>query len=167
MLRTWIDKKKNVWAQMPVPLRLQIRSIKQFQIVELEGITQVVTLLPRSNNSPVELKQLGFEILKTLKLIASCPASGVMFVSRQDEILKIDPVVWVRDIKTLFYETACASGTTAAAIVEALDKKQNLDSLPILQPSGTPLLATVRLSNSRVSFAEIGGPVRKEKYGRS
>ena len=85
-----------------------------------------------------------------------------MFISRKNGVLSIKPVVWVRDIATLFYETGCASGTTAVAIVEALKQKQNLNSLPILQPSGAPLLATIRLSNSKdskVSFAEIGGPV--------
>lgn len=65
----------------------------------------------------------------------------------------------MRDIKTLFYETGCASGTTAVAIIEALKQKQNISSLPILQPAGSPLLANVRLSKNQVSFAEIGGPV--------
>lgn len=65
----------------------------------------------------------------------------------------------MRDIDTLFYETGCASGTTAVAIVEALKQKRNINSFPILQPSGASLLATVRLVNNRVSFAEIGGPL--------
>lgn len=186
VLRTWIDKKKNVWAQMPVPSRLRIRSIKQFQIVELEGITQVVTPLPRSNNSPDKLKQQGLEILKRLKLIASRPASGVMFVSRQDEILKIDPVVWVRDIKTLFYETACASGTTAVGLIETLNsvkQSRNRSRKPFLsetslsavipgstrnlsrflfsirQPTGNSLKVLIKLKNGIPDYAEIGGPV--------
>jgi len=130
-------------------------------IVPLRGITQVTTYRQPSTNSPDQLKQIGFKLLKSFDLIKTVPASGVMFISRKNGVLSIKPVVWVRDIATLFYETGCASGTTAVAIVEALQQKQNINSLPILQPSGTPLLATVRLSRNKnqVSFAEIGGPV--------
>jgi diaminopimelate epimerase len=83
-----------------------------------------------------------------------------MFAKKQDLIISIDPVVWVRDIQTLFYETACASGTAAVAIAEALKQKRSLNRLSVLQPSGIPLLTTVRLSKGKVLFAEIGGPVK-------
>lgn len=126
----------------------------------LEGITQVISYLSLRTNSKEEIKLLGFKILKKLGLTQSVPAAGVMFVKKQNGVISIDPVVWVRDIKTLFYETACASGTTAVAIVEALKQKRNINSFPILQPSGVSLLATVRISNSRVSFVEIGGPIK-------
>jgi diaminopimelate epimerase len=129
-------------------------------IVPLGGITQVITYRKLSTNSPERLKQIGLKILQSFGLTKTVPAAGVMFVSRKGGVLSIKPVVWVRDIRTLFHETACASGTTAVAIVEALKQKRNLNSLPILQPSGSPLLAAVRLSKGRVSFAEIGGPVK-------
>lgn len=131
-------------------------------IVALEGITQIISYQPLKTNSREKIKLQGFKILKKLGLTQSVPATGVMFVNKQKGVISIKPVVWVRDIKTLFYETACASGTTAVAIVEALKQKRNINSFPILQPSGASLLATVRLSNSKVSFVEIGGPVRKE-----
>ena len=129
-------------------------------IVALEGITQVITYQPLKTDSKEEIKLQGFKILNKLRLTRSVPAAGIMFAKKQKGVISIKPVVWVRDIATLFYETACASGTTAVAIVEALKQKRNINSLPILQPSGTPLLATVRLSKSRVLFAEIGGPVK-------
>lgn len=125
----------------------------------LEGITQVITYRSLKTSSKKEIKLQGFKILEKLRLTQTMPAAGVMFAEKKNGVISINPVVWVRDIKTLFYETACASGTTAVAIIEALERKRNIRFLPILQPSGTSLLATVRLSNNRVSFAEIGGPV--------
>lgn len=128
-------------------------------IVALEGITQVISYRPLKTSSQEKIKIQGFKILKKLGLTQSVPAAGVMFVNKKNGVISIDPVVWVRDIQTLFYETACASGTTAAAIVETLKRKRNINSFPILQPSGASLLATVRLSKNLISFAEIGGPV--------
>lgn len=159
ILRAWIDGRKNVWAQMPLPSKLQVDTVGKFQIVELEGITQVVAALPRSNNTPEELKRIGFSILKRLKLITPVPATGVMFVSRKDKNIKIDPVVWVRDVKTLFYETACASGTTAVAVLEFLKEGKGRARFSVIQPSGKKLLAQVEKSNLNIQVA-IGGKVK-------
>lgn len=126
----------------------------------LEGITQVISYRPLKTNSKEEIKLQGFKILKKLGLTLSVPAAGVMFAKKKNGVISIDPVVWVRDIQTLFYETACASGTTAITIVESLKRKRSINSLPILQPSGISLLATVLLSKNKISFAEIGGPVK-------
>lgn len=158
-LRAWIDKKKNVWAQMPLLTKLQVKTVGEFQIVELEGIAQVVTPLPRRNNSPDELKQSGFQILRMLKLTESCPASGVMFVSREKGMIKIDPVVWVRDIKTLFYETACASGTTAVGLLEFINKREVSDTSQVIQPSGELLRVTIK-KNKQSLFVAIGGKIK-------
>lgn len=133
-------------------------------IVPLSGITQVITENYPQNRSPEELKKKGFEILTKLQLTKSVPAAGVMFVKKQNGVISIDPVVWVRDIKTLFYETACASGTTAVAVVEALKFGQPSSSFSIRQPSGYSLEVFIKLEkefgNNIVSLAEIGGPVK-------
>lgn len=136
------------------------RAVSVF-IVPFAGISQVITDQKLSTNSPDRIKQIGYRILQALDLTQTVPASGVIFTTRNKACLSIKPVVWVKGIKTLFYETACASGTTAVAIVEALKLKRNLNSFPILQPSGISLLATVRLSRNQVTFTEIGGPVRE------
>lgn len=160
ILRAWVDKKENVWTQMPLPSKLQIKTRNKFQVVKLEGITQVVTPLPSPKNSTERLKQLGFSILKRLNLTTSVRASGVVYVSKDDNgVVKIDPIVWVRDIKTLFYETSCSSGTTAVFIIEFLKQsKRNLE-IPVLQPSGEMLIAQVKRSNQKISV-QIGGKVR-------
>jgi diaminopimelate epimerase len=130
-------------------------------IVALEGITQVITYQPLKTNSREEIKLQGYKILEKLRLTQTVPAAGIMFVSRKNNRLKIDPVVWVRDIKTLFYETACASGTTAVALAKAvMSENKSKAAISILQPSGKLLKVLIKLKNGVPDYAEIGGPVR-------
>lgn len=135
-------------------------------IVPLSGITQVITENYPQNRSPEELNKKGFEILTKLQLTKSVPAVGVMFVKKQKGVISIDPIVWVRDIKTLFFETACASGTAAVGLVEAmkLARSQNRSEIcalfSICQPSGNFLKVFIKLKNGIPDYAEIGGPVK-------
>lgn len=158
VLDAWIDRNQQVWATMPVSSPLRVEQRRGNSIVPLDGITQVVTPAPSRELNQKRLKNVGFRLLERLSLTMSVPASGVMFLSRKNGAIAIDPVVWVRDIKTLFYETACASGTTAVGIVEAMRRNRDLMNFPILQPSGIPLLANVRIGLRELT-ASIGGPV--------
>ena len=159
ILDAWIDQNNQVWATMPIPSPLLIRKFGDISIVPLDGITHVVTTAPKREANPEELKSIGRRILEGRSLTTSVPASGVMFVSRKNGVIAIDPVVWVRDIKTLFYETACASGTAAVAAVEAIKKRRSLDCIPIVQPSGKNLLVSVMLRRGIPLSVEIGGPI--------
>lgn len=77
------------------------------------------------------------------------PAAGLIFAQNIENGLKITPYVFVRDIETLYAETACASGSIAAASVAG-------KSLSILQPSGETLDVVIKKNNGHVN-AEIGG----------
>ena len=61
-------------------------------------------------------------------------ASGVIGYEIEKNKLQIYPNVWVRDTKTMYAETACASGTLALAYM--LYKKIGVKKLNIKQPSG-------------------------------
>ena len=130
-------------------------------IVALEGITQVISYRPLKISSKEEIKLQGYKILEKLRLTQSVPAAGVMFAKKQYGIISIDPVVWVRDIQTLFYETACASGTTAIALAEAnrLERKSRA-VFSVLQPSGKLLKVLLKLKNGVPDYAEIGGAIK-------
>lgn len=84
-------------------------------------------------------------------------AVGVMFLERTSK-LKIHPVVWVKSIDTLYYETGCGSGTTATAMVEAFLKNEN-QKLEIVQPSGLTISAEITIENKHVVKAVIAGKV--------
>ena len=147
------DTNGNIWAEMPIykdPSRLSIQ--KNYSVVEMQGITHVVTTLPTKNKSREELKKAAFNLLLKLDLITNVNAAGVMFVSCVNKRIKLDPIVWVRDIKTLFYETACASGTTAVGLVEALKRKQNINNLSIKQPSGKDIKVSVSFKKTKNKF---------------
>ncbi len=130
-------------------------------IAALEGITQVISYQSLKTNSREEIKLQGFKILQKLRLTRTAPAAGVMFISRKNNKLKIDPVVWVRDIKTLFYETACASGTMAVALTKAVKAKiKSKAAISVLQPSEKLLKVLIKLKNGVPDYAEIGGPIK-------
>jgi len=71
--------------------------------------------------------------------------------------LTLDPVVWVRETKTLCFESACGSGTLACSLAE--HAKSGATCFDIVQPSGMAL--AVRIEHSDSGFdVWVGGPSR-------
>ncbi len=159
-LKAGIDLQGNTWSQMPIYEDSKlIKQNKKYSVVPLVGITLVV--INRKNkfiNQEIAKKE-ALIILKKLKLLNSVTASGVMFIYKKKGQLNIEPVVWVRDIKTFFYETACASGTTAVGIFEAIGTGKNVNSLPVIQPSGSILNVSIRWDKNKFSSAYITGQI--------
>lgn len=89
-------------------------------------------------------------------------AVGVIFCERENDLLKINPIVWVKSINTTFYETACGSGTIAVAILEAFQKKSS-QSIDIIQPYGMIITAEVTYSNEKILKTVITGEVKKDE----
>ena len=85
-------------------------------------------------------------------------AVGVMFLEKEKNMLKINPIVWVNAIDTMFYETACGSGTTGVGIVQAFKENQN-QKLNIIQPSGHIINITVEKDNEKITRAIISGKI--------
>lgn len=104
-----------------------------------------------------KLKEIAVTFIDKYDLRAN-EAVGVMFLER-DENLKIHPVVWVRDVNTLYYETGCGSGTTATAMVEAFLANKN-QRLEIVQPSGLAITAEITIENRHIVKAVISGKVK-------
>ena len=71
--------------------------------------------------------------------------------------LVLAPVVWVRETKTLCFESACGSGTLACALAE--HAKSGATRFDIVQPSGTAL--SVRMEKAEKGWdVWVGGPSR-------
>jgi diaminopimelate epimerase len=159
-LRAGVDENGNAWAQMPIyadPEKISFLE-NSAAVVAMEGITQVVMNDEYPNASPEELKQIAFAILQKLGLDVSVFAAGVMFVTPTKTGINMRPVVWVRDISTLFYESACGSGTTAVGLLEAFKRGQSLN-LPVIQPTGMPINIKVDFDGTRFNEAIISGPI--------
>lgn len=159
-LRAGVTPNGEAWTEMPIFADLGRVTIlgDGMAIVEMEGITHVV-IETGVEQTPVEqLKAKAFALLTQLELTTSAPAAGVMFVNGNGDERQLSPVVFVRDINTLFYETACGSGTTAVGLLEAYRQKKSV-SLSLTQPSGMHITVTVEFDGKEFTNAVISGPI--------
>jgi diaminopimelate epimerase len=150
----------KVWVNMPIMSSIEkVLQKGNFAVVEMEGITHII--VPRESNEydPDKLKSEALVILKSLNLTENVAASGVMFTTKTEKGYKIDPVVWVKNLKTLYYETACGSGTTAVGLYESKRKDSSLD-IDITQPSGMDITISVTKGDSKFVSASIVGTVQ-------
>ncbi|MDH5533725.1 MAG: hypothetical protein OEX81_04855 [Candidatus Pacebacteria bacterium] len=162
LLKAGVKENGDSWAQMPIyqsPDRITIDDDGN-AIVEMDGITQVIMNNPFEVVDEEEVKTFAYQKLSKMGLLDSVPAAGVMLVSAENGVTKIDPVVWVRDIQTLFYESACGSGTTAVGLVRALMDQSSI-SQKVLQPSGMAIEVVVEFDSEQFSYAAISGPVEQ------
>ena len=159
LLKTGIKTKNTSFAQ--IPIEKSFTSIKQLDKniykVELKGITHLV--VPFSKEK--DLKTEGKKLLKQYNLLTTVPASGVMFIKEVKNEIKMEPIVWVRDIQTLFYETACASGTTAVGLWKATAEKKHRFTYSVGQPSKENLTVLIEKNNKSFVNATIYGPIKK------
>jgi len=159
-LAAGVSEEGDAWSQMPIyadPKKIAFLP-DGTAIVAMEGITHIVTEDVYPEATPEELKEIAFKMLEGAGLLESVAAAGVMFISEKDGRVQLRPVVWVRDIKTLFYETACGSGTTAVGLLTALKNKSSVD-LPVIQPTGMPINITVGFNADTFDTAVISGPI--------
>lgn len=168
-LNAGMDAEGNAWVDMPIIKGAYENSIKKINnisaIVKMYGITHVVIESGDINKefSKEELKKYAYSILERENLLCE-DAAGVMFVNRiDDENIEISPVVFVRAINTLFYETACGSGTTAVGVYESFKRKSGID-VNILQPSGNTINVQTEVDDKNIYNVRISGKV--EEYGK-
>jgi len=100
------------------------------KIVDLGGIVHVVIDSP----FPDDYTQQHRLLTDALGL-RSKAAVGVIWTSIDGDRLRIDPVVWVKEIDSFFYESSCGSGSIAAATITGIKK--------IVQPTSQIILSSV------------------------
>jgi diaminopimelate epimerase len=153
-----IDENNNVWVDMPIIKGDYKKSVKIINktrmIIKLYGITHVV-IEEKVNNK--NIKEYAKNILSEYNLLNE-PASGVMFISKTKTNIKLKPIVYVRDINTLFYETACGSGTTAVGIYESIKCNKDID-INIIQPSKESINVKTKINNNKIENVRISGEV--------
>jgi len=136
-LKAGVTENLEAFAQMPIysevsNIVFDAPNTKNC-LVKMEGIVHYIDFdsnkIDGLNNE--EVKSLGMSIIKEKK-IDNYPAAGVIFVSKNQEGFEISPVVYVRDINTIFYETACGSGTTALGMCLALNSGGSIKDVSII-----------------------------------
>ena len=164
-LRAGVSENGEAWAEMPVGHALRdIQEIDQdCFLVRMEGISHIV-IMPESALKYIsfsgDLKKSAFDILKRHNSL-NLPAAGVIFLENTAGGVKIHPCVRVSAIDTMFYETACGSGTVAAGLVLAYLNQTSV-CLPLIQPSGHTITADIKQQNMIVIEARISGVIQSD-----
>ena len=134
--------------------------------VDIEGISFLVdrtdgVLGKRIAGEMHAKKRAVLRILEESGLAAEKAASGVILLEDAGEngVDALHPYVYVRDTKTLYYETACGSGTTAAGLVAAKTAGRSVLNRAFRQPSGMDLIVSVERDGTAFLNASVGGPV--------
>lgn len=160
-----VDNNKNAWCEIPLYHGEDTITSNDDGIyfVKMNGMVSVViqeNIAVSYLQQKSKLKEAGMNIIKKYNLEDN-EAVGVMFCECIEGTIKINPVVWVKSIDTLFYETACGSGTTAVAMVKAFNEKKSL-VVDIIQPSEMIITANITMENGRINKAIISGPVEND-----
>lgn len=135
---------------LPGSFFIKMEKLQDIQIVDLMGIKFI------SKNSAKSI----FEAKRLIKKYKNkSPAVGVIYVSKKENKIKIDPVVWVKKTNTCYNETACGSGSIAAAIAE-FKLNPAKKSFSIIQPSKETYRITITGGKNRINKIKFQGRVK-------
>ena len=124
---------KNMWRGrviMPRPLSVKREHFPDGMVrpvVQFPGITHVILEEEMEKTEAEKLAPIWCQLLKAEGL-------GLMFLNREKATLK--PLVYVPEAGTLFWESSCASGTTAVGAVLLTESAKPV-SVSLRQPGGT------------------------------
>ena len=154
IINAGINEKEGVWCEIPIEQYKITKINKNIYKVVLKGITILVVkdIIGYKN-----FKQNAKELINTYNL--NDDAVGVMLVDRVGSIIKMYPIVLVREIDTLFFENACGSGTIAVAMLESWLTNTSRE-YHIMQPSGETLIAEIAIKNNVIERAILKGKIK-------
>ena len=150
----------NVEAPMPVPLWIRWCHLKgivsDIAIVCFQGIVHVIVWdITPSEEQVTKIKNFITHELGNFECL------GIMFFNEND--LYLTPVVYVKRVNSLVWESSCGSGTVAVAAALADKKQKSVDSLYLAQPGGVIKVSTKW--NGNVTEAKISEKVNFEAEG--
>lgn len=162
LIKAGIKDAENIWAQVPICSgQGVVMQLKQgVYKVKMEGITHVIVeeyLAKEYLTKPENLKLNAMSVIQGFD-IHETEALGVIFLEKVNDALKIHPIVWVKSIDTMFYESACGSGSVAVALLKSFQKKSS-KLLEIWQPSGQVIRTSIVMENGLPVDAFISGKI--------
>jgi diaminopimelate epimerase len=126
-------------------------------IVEMNGISHLVTTEEILGLSESEIKQKAREKLNNNAALDSVPAAGVMFCGQQDSELTIIPYVSVKNVSEMI-EKHCGSGTLA--VISCLLRGQSgseLVNVPIRQPQSNEVIFVSKIQKNNKNIIRLSG----------
>ncbi|MCD5415397.1 MAG: diaminopimelate epimerase [Clostridiales bacterium] len=119
-------------------------------IVEFGGIVHFVV------DYKIDSKEKFFyESMRQFAKLKDFDAFGVMFFDEKSAYM--EPLVYVRQTKSLIYERGCGSGTAAVGIIKA--RKHNRSIKEHIEQPGGKLLVEIILREDEICSISIGGTV--------
>lgn len=140
------------FAKVDMPLPKSIWAYPKYQgtLVDMDGIVHLIVDI--SKYSPD-----SFESIRDFFYEENDPAAfGVMYYDFKDKFMT--PVVYVRDVNTVYHEGSCGSGTVALAVSLSKDAKDGDLYYSIKQPAGS-IESTVTTHNGNPTNVTIEGLV--------
>lgn len=142
----------QVEGEMPLPRELRKISLfgKPAWAVVFDGIVHGICETEEA---------LPGEVGPALQALArefDAGAAGVMFWSFRTG--RMTPAVYVKETDSLYFESSCASGSTAVAAWEARDGRNGVHRLDITQPGGT-IRTAATVKEGRLTKITVGGLV--------
>lgn len=145
----------EVGIEMPLSQKGLTTYVNEGILVRLDGIAQlVVTNLP-SKKTPRQL--LDSLLSENRYNLTEQPAVGVSYYDQVSG--KAAFCVWVKEMDTIFDETACGSGTCAIGVARAW-KAGEFTRLNVVQPSGEIIRTEADYGPGTVSRSFIAGGVK-------
>lgn len=163
LINAGVTETGKAWCEIPLYKGSDVITQKEpgIYIVKLNGMVTIVIQEEASTQylkNKSKLKTIATDFIKKYNLEYS-EAVGIMFCEKKKGMLKINPVVWVKSINTLFYETACGSGTTAVAMIQTILKNKS-QTIDILQPSGMIITANTTYTKGTIEKVTISGDIK-------
>lgn len=162
-----VTKQKDVYVNIQINKKTNdiIEESGKLNIVKLEGISLAVVNEDDSKTYIEELKKDEKQVKVKLKEIMRSfdtpeNALGIILLEKENGKTKINPIIWVKTIDTLYYETACGSGSLATAIYKSYIGE--IDVLEVLQPSGYTININLIKNKEYIQNAIISGKVIEE-----
>jgi len=156
------DNENPISAKVQMPIYSSIDSVCQresVKLVSLEGISHIIVDNDKTPFHKESYKDDFIEFRDSLEL-KDKEAVGVMWKTiEEDNSISMEPVVWVKETNSYYYETSCGSGTVALALSMAKDNNQAYQEFKIYQPSGKYIMAIVEKNDKEFLNAYIKGAV--------
>jgi diaminopimelate epimerase len=152
---------KNSRSKIEIPININfdkaVTKISEGSFkVNMSGITHLIITEKSKIFKENAGKKYADDILEEFNLKKEI-ASSVSFLNNDN---KFEPYVFVRDINTLYAETACGSGSLACAIMYSWLNNTSTRDLMILQPSGSNLIVSAFLQNNHFVNGSVDGDIK-------
>lgn len=145
--------------RMPDPLSCEVQGDRT--VVDLGGILHIIVEAPKteggSEEQQAEMEHTFGKIRSEVYRTMDPPALGVMFWDSTEK--KLTPVVYVKDVETVYFEGSCGSGTTACAAAFSMGKPDGTYSWSIPQPAGI-IDVTAEVKDGRAQAIYIDSQVK-------